>query len=623
MDGQRPSGRGWRTALVFAVACGLLAESVEVTRIQSGGIVPPGWELRASLFVAYTVIAGGLFAVAALISRRRAVVLAGTVFALVIVLPWLNIALLPRIDSAQSMLGNAAAIVVVCLCAPLLLRLRRTVLAAIALFGLGVNLWPLFATAGPKAVNSAQHAALPFNVMVVLIDTLRADHLGAYGYSRPTSPNFDALAREGVLFERTSSQAAYTKASVASLMTGLFVHNHGVIASGAALGTDHATLAEAMRRRGYHTVAFSSNPWITPEFHFDRGFDDFESGRATLPQLTALYKMLKWFDHGLGAYGPRTNLSGIAFWGASGNLSNSERDRMLTDGAVDWINAQGDEPFFLYMHLIGPHDPYDPPEDYARRFHDPEWDGRVGRAIRPARVATIFEAAAPLDERVRTAMIGQYDAAIAFADAQLGRLIDALRRTGKLDRTLVVVTADHGEEFYEHHNWRHGNQLYNEVVHVPLAFRLPGRLEPTRRDDLAMLVDVFPTVVHLVDGSKGEKGDGRALFAQADGVVPTAFAEDWWLDGGTYRSQMVRQGSLKLQVTRDDARGLQRQELYDLTSDAGEQRNLLENPDAVSEKDEGQLQNLLAHFGDKVSEASAVSVDVDPSTKERLRQLGY
>ena len=608
---------------MFVVACGLLAESVEVTRIQAGGILPPGLELRAALFVAYAVLAGLLLGIATLISRRRAVTLAGTGFALFVVLPWLNIAFLPRFDSPQSMLGNAAAVVLVALCAPFVLRLRRTVAVAILLFGLAVNLSPLLRASGSAVGKSAQHAALPFNVMVVLIDTLRADHLGAYGYSRPTSPNFDALARDGVLFDRTTSQAAYTKASVASLMTGLFVHNHGVIASGDALGTDHVTLAEAMRRRGYHTVAFSSNPWITPEFHFDRGFDDFESGRATVPQLTALYKMLKWFDHSLGGYGMRTNLSGLAFWGASANLSNSERDRMLTDGVVDWIGAQGDDPFFLYVHLIGPHDPYDPPADYARRFHEPEWDGRIGRSIRPARVATIFEVADPLDERVRTAMIGQYDAAIAYADTQLGRLIEALRTSGKLDRTLVVVTADHGEEFYEHHNWRHGNQLYNEVVHVPLAFRLPGRLTPTRRDDLAMLVDVFPTVVNLVDPSPLEKGlDGRPLFAEADGV-PAAFAEDWWLEGGTYVSRMVRQGSLKLQVTRDDARGLQRRELYNLSTDAAEQRNLLENPDAVSEKDEGQLQSLLAHLGDKVSGASAVSVDVDPSTKERLRQLGY
>src|SRR5262249_11587529 len=239
-------------------------------------------------------------------------------------------------------------------------------------------------------------------------------------------------------------------------------------------------------------------------------------------------------------------------------------------------------------------------------------------------VQTIFDAADPLAEPERRALIAQYDASIAFADAQLGRLLDALRSSGQLDHTLVVVTADHGEEFYEHRNWRHGNQLYNEVVHVPLAFRLPGRLPPARRDDLSMLVDVFPSILDLVDGSPVTKNlDGRALFAAAADGTPTAYAEHWWFEGGTYVSRMVRQGSLKLQETRDTARAQERSELYDLSGDTAEQRNLLENPGAVSENGLGELHGLLARFGDKVSVASAVSVDVDQSTKERLRQLGY
>ena len=259
-----------------------------------------------------------------------------------------------------------------------------------------------------------------------------------------------------------------------------------------------------------------------------------------------------------------------------------------------------------------------------RRFREPQWDGRVERKIPPARVQTIFDTADPLAERERAALIAQYDGAIAYADAQLGRLIDALRRAGSLDRTLIVVTADHGEEFYEHRNWRHGNQLYNEVVHVPLLFRLPGRLPVERRSDLTMLVDVLPTIVDLVEGTPAREGlDGLALFA-ADGRGPRpTFAEHWWLDGGTYVSRMVRQGALKLQETRDEARGQERAELYDLAGDASEQRNLLENPVAVRENGMGELQSLLARFGDKVSVASAVAVDVDQSTKERLRQLGY
>src|SRR5207245_8660852 len=130
----------------------------------------------------------------------------------------------------------------------------------------------------------------------------------------------------------------------------------------------------------------------------------------------------------------------------------------------------------------------------------------------------------------------------------------------------------------------------SEIVHVPLMFRLPGRLESSRRDDLSMLVDVFPTIIDLVDHSPMEKGlDGRALFAAgANGGTPTAYAEHWWFEGGTYVSRMVRQGALKLHETRDEARGQERTELYDLAGDAPEQRNLLENPSAVSENGVGE-----------------------------------
>ena len=615
----------WRTILLFGVASGLLAESIEIVHLQAGGVAPPGWALRAALLAAYGVIGALLIGAAALSARRRALPLAAIGFMLVAVLPWLNFSVLPRFGSPRSLLGNAAAVVLIALLVPLVLRLPRLVVAAVVLFGLTVNLRPIPGAGGePGGAGNGARAALPFNVVVVLIDTLRADHLGAYGYGPPTSPHFDALAADSVLFDRTTAQAAWTKPSIASLMTGAFVHHHGVTSSRDALGDSLPTLAGDLRRRGYHTAAFSANPWITPEFRFDRGFDEFESGRAMGAQLTNLYKVLRRADRALAARGVPANLSGWAFWGTSANLGNSERDRLMTDAAVGWIAGQGDDPFFLYVHLIGPHDPYNPPAEYARKFREPEWDGRVGRTKPPARVQTIFDSADPLAEAERVALIAQYDAAIAYADAQLGRLVDALRQSGRLDRTLLVVTADHGEEFYEHRNWRHGNQLYNEVVHVPLAFRLPERLPPARRDDLAMLIDVFPTIVDLVDGSPVAKSqDGRALFAATNRGTPTAFAEHWWFEGGTYVSRMVRQGSLKLQETRDAARSQERSELYDLAGDSAEQRNLLENPGVVSDNDMGELQGLLARFGDKVSVASAVSVDVDQSTKERLRQLGY
>lgn len=622
-----PRRLGWGSVLLFAVVAGALAESFEVLRIQLGGIAPPGWGLRGALFVAYAAIAGGLAVVARLVLRRGALALAAVLFAALVIVPWLNFAYLPRAGSAASLLGSGGAIAALAVLVPLLLRLPRVTLGAALVLIAVANAGALFGGRGTAPAAPVAERELPFNVVVVLIDTLRADHLGAYGYDKPTSPVFDRLAAEATLFEGVTAQAPWTKPSVASLMTGRYVHHHGVVTSRDALGDDLHTMAEAMHQRGYRTAAFSGNPWITPEFHFDQGFAEFESGRAMGPQLTVLYRLLRRVDRVIERRGARVDLARRAFWGASANLGNSERDRLLTDSAVQWIGAQKpDQPFFLYVHLIGPHDPYDPPAEYVRRFREPDWDGTKGPTKPPARVQTDFETAEPLDPATHAALIAQYDGAIAFSDDQLGRLVEALRANGQLDRTLLVVTADHGEEFYEHGNWRHGNQLYNEVVHVPLLFRLPGTVPAARRSDLAMSVDVLPTLAAMIDGQADDtlQVDGRTLFAaDAASKGTTAFSEHWWFDGGTYSSRMVRNRDMKLLESRDEAKSQERTELYDLATDASEQRNLLENPTAVSDNSLGELQGLLARFGDKVSVASAVKVKVDQSTEERLRQLGY
>src|SRR5262245_41837003 len=171
-----PTALTGRGALLFIVACGLLAEAIELLHVQAGGIAPPGWVMRGALFVAYALIGAGLLGVARLLGRGRALALAATGFALCLVLPWLNFTVLPRFGSARSLLGNAAALVLLGMLVPLLMRLPRTALAAVAGFALAVNLWP---HRGPgDAAHPSQHAragAPPFNVMVVLIDTLRAD----------------------------------------------------------------------------------------------------------------------------------------------------------------------------------------------------------------------------------------------------------------------------------------------------------------------------------------------------------------------------------------------------------------------------------------------------------------
>jgi hypothetical protein len=184
--------------LPFGIACGLLAEAVEVLHIQAGGMAPPGLSLRGALVVAYGLVGAALFGVALLLSRRRALAMAATGFALFAILPWLNFSVLPRFGSVRSLLGNAAVGVLLGVLVPLLTRLPRTLLGAIAVLVIGVNVRTLGgAGGGGTAGNAVDHASQPLNVVVVLIDTLRADHLGAYGYPlrpAPTSMPWPATA---------------------------------------------------------------------------------------------------------------------------------------------------------------------------------------------------------------------------------------------------------------------------------------------------------------------------------------------------------------------------------------------------------------------------------------------
>jgi arylsulfatase A-like enzyme len=615
-----------RAVLAFAVICGLLAETVEVARLVTGGMEPPSWALRVTLFAAYAAVAALLLLLARSFrpTRERAPAIAAALFAMFVVLPWINLDYLPTWSSPTTIAYTLAAALLLALVAPPLVRLRRVVAAGVLLAALVVNLATLARTK-PAAVEAPGGAAREGarNVLLVLIDTLRADHLGAYGYARGTSPTFDRLAREGVVFERTVAQASWTKPSVASLLTGAFVHEHGVVSSRDALGTSLPTLAEVLRERGYHTAAFSANPWITPEFRFDRGFEHFESGRAMSVQLTNLYRLVMRVERGLRRVGVWLPLNDWVFSAAAEpSLSNARRDEMLTDATIEWLEGAVAEPFFAYVHLIGPHDPYDPPARYADAFRDDRWQDVPRLKRPPARVQSIFETAAPLDDVRLASLVAQYDGAILYTDELLRRLLATLERLDLDDRTLVIVTADHGEEFYEHGNWRHGNQLYDEVVHVPLAMRLPGVLKAERRPDASMSIDVFPTVLGVLGVPEAPRLSGRNLFASSEVPFPAVYSEHWRFEGGEYSSHMVSWDRWKMNATRDSS-GKSRIELYDLDTDPREKQNLFGKADGDHGDELRELEGMLADFSRTQPARAAAEVEVDRSTKERLRALGY
>lgn len=277
------------------------------------------------------------------------------------------------------------------------------------------------------------------NVLIFLVDTLRADHLGCYGYDRNTSPHFDALARDGVRIARMVAQSSWTRPSVASLLTSQYAEVHRAKDRADMLPRDTTTLESMMRDAGYETQGFMSNPTCLPTWGFGHGFTRF----VDVDSFTV----------------------------------NPGKDRDVVDAALAALQFTGARPWFFYVHAIGPHSPYDPPSPYDARF------------------AAASEAGT--DERTERARLRDlYDGEIAFTDAQFGRLIGELKRRGLYGDTLVMVLSDHGEELWEHGKWGHGSSLYDEQILVPCIIKLPGETHAgTVCEGIAELIDVAPTTL--------------------------------------------------------------------------------------------------------------------------------
>lgn len=319
---------------------------------------------------------------------------------------------------------------------------------------------PNTATAAEGGVLEAP-AQTPPNVLIYLIDTLRADHLGSYGYPLPTSPHLDRLAAEAVLFEQATGQSSWTRASVASMLTGLWPVAHGTNRRDEVLSDDAITLPELMRQRGYRTAAFLSNPNVSEGFGFGQGFDhvvdlgDVDTDAADLHSL-----------------------------------------------AMPWIDDAGDDrPFFVYIHTIDPHSPYDPPAEFRQRFAPgvPQEVAWTPSRLSPP-VQRLKEEASPEE---MAEMVGLYDAEIAFNDAAFGELRSFLEDRGFFDDTLLMVLSDHGEEFFEHGNLEHGKNLFVETLHIPWIVKPAGvagmDFEPRRIADPVQHIDLLPTLDALLD----------------------------------------------------------------------------------------------------------------------------
>jgi arylsulfatase A-like enzyme len=462
------------------------------------------------------------------------------------------------------------------------------------------------------------------NVLLVSIDTLRADHLGCYGYPRRTSPFIDGLAGEGALFRQSLSQASWTRASAASLLTSLYPSTHGTLYMTAALAPGTPTLAAYLSARGYRTAVFSANTNVSTTFGFGQGVHEFyESLRPRLLQRTLLFETL------MRAHVPtRLFLLGQVRDNARGlDDDRSSRDRWVVRQFGGWMARAAPGPFFAYVHLMGVHAPYRPPPPYDRAFGSGSPD--PASANPPDAAGNVMERGRAVPEAVRQAMIDGYDGLVLFADDNVRTLVGALRDAGRLDDTVVIVTADHGEAFWDHGIWGHGGSLYEAEVRVPLVLwagpRVRERHPRIPRGPIevpAAGIDVMPTLLALA-GADCPSCQGEDLLRLAErGERERPILLEQYMSPRSY-TYAVRDSRHKLVYT-DFLHGrITRWELFDLTADPGEARNQLAGPPTPAPPLATALRSLREEALARRGAVAHVELTRDPAVYEELKALGY
>ena len=407
------------------------------------------------------------------------------------------------------------------------------------------------------------------NVLIYLVDTLRADRLGCLGYPKPITPNIDRFAADSSLFLKAVGQSSWTKASVASIFTGLWPPAHGAIGWKHKLSDEIDTLAEFLQAEGYQTAAFVTNPNVVKTFGFTQGFDEFT-------------RKLKQ---------PSDQVNAMAF---------------------DWIDGrETGDPFLLYLHTMDPHAPYAPPEPFRAEFAPtademPHWQPRWRWPM---------EALPYLSDL--------YDAEIAFNDHSFGKLLGFLEERGIYDETMIIFASDHGEEFKEHGRWRHGANLHAETLNFPLIIKFPGQSVGVRVGEAVQHIDLLPTILSNVGLDIPPALDGRDLtdFAGGDALptdgVPSEIYSHLRLGRGPLNHSLVS-GQWKL-IRRLGEESWQ-VSLFDWRQDPNETNDLADERPVLAAVLSASIDRKVAS-GEEAEVAEEVPLSQE--MEEDLRALGY
>lgn len=426
----------------------------------------------------------------------------------------------------------------------------------------------------------------PRNLVLIVVDTLRADHLGLYGYARNTSPRLDAWAERGVVFEQALATSPWTVPSFASIYTGQLPSRHGALrqrtraaqrgVSVGRLDVSVRTLAEILAEQGFATAAFINNPFLHGKGGLARGFETYDRHPSNNWKL--------------------------------------RRAGDVVDAALRWLDEPRERRFLLVVHLFDPHLDYDPPEPYRRRFA-PDYDGGLQYPVNDLNRIRSEDVAQSRNDREFIA--AAYDEEILYTDAQVGRLLDSIAERGRLQDTVVTLVADHGEELFDHGAFEHGHSMYQELLRVPLVMWAPG-VGGSRVTQAVSIADVLPTALEALALPAQTGLFGQSLWgALRGGELPGArvlIAENT-LKGKERKALLRWPHKLTLEVASGAVA------LFDLGQDPAERSDLVGERPEVRDR-------LLTVLKASVKEAERARTGADaaefPSDVIRsLEELGY
>ncbi len=457
-----------------------------------------------------------------------------------------------------------------------------------------------------EAAAISPSAGVP--VVIYLIDTLRADRLSVYGYPTAQTPNFDALAKESVLFEKAYSAGPWTLPSLASLITSTYPCEHDLNDTNHRLKGTYTTLAQRLQAAGYRTGSFYTNLIAGPMADLDRGYEV--------------------------------------------SVLREAADADVLIGLPEFLDQSGTKPFLLSIHTMEPHQPFYAPYEFTKRLghisvEEKERffnDNFLFRSLRfvdftanqPLGTTdnTAEQAAVRARFQASTTFTNLYDASVSFADANLGKVVAELKRRGLWEKSLFIVLSDHGEELGDHGDWTHDQSLYEELMHVPLLIHFPGGGRAgSRVADHVSLVDIMPTILAYAAVPGGCQGcRGESLLPV---IAGTSLARPWVESGSGvrmnraayYRPARELRGDRNVAVRRDTWKAIwnadvETVELYDLARDPGEQ---LDQSAAKPELARELRDEAISWFEQCMQRVSgeAEVVELDELTRQRLRSIGY